>query len=556
MVALKTMGSVSLSDSSGFTTLMISADAPPSWPQYFGVAAKVNGGNPAEIDLDVVYAPPGGAIGVGGAVVLERFVGLSLNAVDANYILTVLKGSKLVKVPSGFTPPAAAPAAIASAPTMLTNSGAVNLQDASSSTYLQLAAGNPLTWPPLFGVVAQGRLDKPEIFNLLLVYAPQSGGQGVTPPAIAEQFNDLSLANIGTAIASASELITVKTFEEGPNPSLSAAALMNFDASEAVPSIGLKGTLDGTTVRWTVAPDLLGDGPDDTQFVMEVETDGSAHLRAGDGRNGKMPEPGTMFSAIYRIGNGTDGNVGANSLQRIAAGALAGSMISACTNPMPAVGGIDPETNAQISRRAPQAFMTQERAVTMQDYVSVTEQNPQIEDAAAVARWTGSWYTVFITAEPKGNGALTKPVLRSLYKKANQYRLAGQDVYIEPPQYVPLTIELAVCVEAGYFRRDVEKALLQVLGSGTLPKGEPAFFARQNFVLGQAVYLSPIYRAARSVAGVQTVTAKVFETQGEKTDVYLQQGYIPMNAFQVARMENDRSLPNHGQLKLTMQGGR
>ena len=192
----------------------------------------------------------------------------------------------------------------------------------------------------------------------------------------------------------------------------------------------------------------------------------------------------------------------------------------------------------------------------MQDYVNVTEQNPQIEDAAAVARWTGSWYTIFITAEPLGNANLTKPVLRSLYKTVNSYRLAGQDIYIEPPQYVSLKIVLAICVDPGYFRLDVEKALLQALGSGTLANGQPAYFAAQNFELGQTVYLSPIYEAARAVTGVQTVVAKVFEPQGQNTSVYLNQGYIPMNAFQVARLANDPSLPNHGQLKFKMQGGR
>jgi hypothetical protein len=200
--------------------------------------------------------------------------------------------------------------------------------------------------------------------------------------------------------------------------------------------------------------------------------------------------------------------------------------------------------------------MTQERAVTIPDYVSVTEQNPQIEDAAAVGRWTGSWYTMFITAEPVGNGKLTKPVLRSLYKKVNSYRLAGQDIYIHPPEYVSLKIVLAICVDPDYFQSDVEKALLQALGCGVLPDGQLAYFAPQNFRLGQTVYLSPMYKAARAVAGVQTVAAKVFAPQGDSTKAYLQQGYIPMGAFQVARMDNDPSLPDHGQLTLTMQGGR
>jgi len=74
-----------------------------------------------------------------------------------------------------------------------------------------------------------------------------------------------------------------------------------------------------------------------------------------------------------------------------------------------------------------------------------------------------------------------------------------------------LNLAFTICVDPDYFQRDVQQALLQALGSGTLPNGQPALFAPQNFELGQTVYLSPIYAAARAVAGVQTVTATVFE---------------------------------------------
>jgi hypothetical protein len=74
--------------------------------------------------------------------------------------------------------------------------------------------------------------------------------------------------------------------------------------------------------------------------------------------------------------------------------------------------------------------------------------------------------------------------------------------------------------------------------------------------LGQPVYLSPLYAAARTVPGVTRVTATVFEPQGQNTPLYIRQGYIPMGAFQVARLDNDPSLPGNGILNLTMEGGR
>jgi hypothetical protein len=555
-VSLATNSPVSINDSNGLTALLVGAKNPLDWPQYFGIVAAQNSLNPAEVDVQIVFAPPGGAPGVGAAPILEQYTGLSFNPADANYVATALAASNFVTVPATYSPPLTPPTGYWPNPFNLPLSGTLTLDDTSSQPFLEVAATNPLNWPPLFAVLAQAQILTPDVFNLLLLYSPLPPGIGVTLPVIMEQFNNLTLANITAQTSAASTLITVESFDDEPSPSLSAYDLMNFDASAAGPVISLSGKLDGESLAWTVAPDLLADGPDDRQFVMEIDTDGTAYLRFGDGTNGMMPAEGTVFTAKYRIGNGTAGNVGANSLVNVSAGPLADSMIANCTNPLPASGGIDPETNAQICRRAPQAFMTQERAITMQDYVNVTELNPQIEDAAAVARWTGSWYTIFITAEPLNNGPLTKPVLRSLYKSVNAYRLAGQDVYIEAPQYVSLEIKLAVCVDPGYFQSDVEQALLTALGSGTLAGGAPAYFAAQNFVLGQTVYLSPLYAAARAVAGVQTVQAKVFEPQGQSTSVYLNQGYIPMGAFQVARMANDPSLPDHGQLTLCMQGGR
>ena len=85
-----------------------------------------------------------------------------------------------------------------------------------------------------------------------------------------------------------------------------------------------------------------------------------------------------------------------------------------------------------------------------------------------------------------------------------------------------------MCVDPNYFQSDVELSLRTVLGSGTLPDGQPAFFAPGRFVLGQTVYLSPIYRVARSVAGVLTVTAEEFQPQGTNTKAYLHRGAIPI----------------------------
>jgi hypothetical protein len=497
----------------------------------------------------VVFNPPGAT----APVVLETFANL---ASPAEAIDQISAQSELIVASAAA---AALPAKVAAAPTMLLNVGTVNLLDEDSGLpYLSVQPTNTATWAPLFAVLTQGNLAKPTEFNVLLLYdSPFGAVGGVQLPAVLTQYSNVSLATVEAEFAATPSLLRVVTFEEQPNPALSAYDLMNYDPASAVPAITLASDLKGATATWTAVPDLLADGPTDTNFVVEIESDGTATLRFGDATNGMMPASNTAFTATYRIGNGTAGNLGAESLLRFAGD----PRIVGCTNPLPATGGVDPETTAQIQRRAPQAFLTQERAVTMPDYVNVTEGYPQIADAAATLRWTGSWYTVFDAAEPVGGGALNKATLKSLTKYVNQYRLAGQDLKLEGPDYVSLTIALTVCVDPAYFQAQVQQALQQVLGAGTQPNGQPGVFAPANFQLGQSVYLSPIYTAARSVAGVTTVTATVFQPQNvplttPPTQVYLAQGEIPMGPFQLARLANDPSLPANGQLTLNLQGGK
>src|SRR6185503_10576341 len=53
---------------------------------------------------------------------------------------------------------------------------------------------------------------------------------------------------------------------------------------------------------WIAQPDLLASSSGDQHFVAEVDDDGRAHLRFGDGELGRRPAPGMNFKAVYRAG--------------------------------------------------------------------------------------------------------------------------------------------------------------------------------------------------------------------------------------------------------------
>jgi hypothetical protein len=574
VVLLGGTGSANLTDSNGLVCLTVQAASPANWPQLFGVLVKQNRTAPANFDLSVVYRPLGGGNSSAPLVTLESFTNLSLKPADPNYVaLQINTLSRLIRVPSNYVPPATAPSSYPTTPAMLPNSGTVNLQALGSPplTYLTLQTTPPTAWPQALGVLVResqqslANLQVQPEFDLAVVYFPPSGGVGVTLPVTLEQFNALSRLNISSEFNS--RLVTVNSFTGSPDLGLAASNLVNFDPSEAVPEITLQGTLHGMTNQWSPVQDLLEATQLDRVFVVEVESDGTASLRfatppdpgvTSEVTNGMVPESGTNFVATYRIGNGAAGNVGAESLVYLAA---VDARIQSCTNPLPATGGIDPETNDQIRRRAPQAFLSQDpsalqRSVTMADYQALAETNPQVDQAVASLRWTGSWYSVFIAVQPKGGGNLTSSLQNSLEKNVNRYRFAGQDLQLESPEYVSLQIELMVCVDPSYFQSDVEHTLLQVLGDQILPNGKKGLFYPDNFTFGQTVFLSPVYAAARSVPGVASVTATRFQPQGVNSNQYLVTGQIQLGSLQVARLDNDPSFPDHGQLTLIMQGGK
>jgi predicted phage baseplate assembly protein len=308
----------------------------------------------------------------------------------------------------------------------------------------------------------------------------------------------------------------------------------------------------GEGETWSPQFDLLGSDRFATEFVVELESDGIAHLRFGDDERGRRPEEGSQFDAAYRVGNGRAGNLGAETITRVVA---AFSGVHRVRNPLAATGGVDPEPLERLRLDAPEAFRTQERAVTEADYAEVTGRHDDVQRAAAAFRWTGSWYTTFITVDRTGGVPFDSGFERDLGTFLDRYRMAGHDIELEPPVSVPLDLLLQVCVKPGYFRTDVQLALLEQFSNRVLPGGVRGFFHPDNFTFGQPVYLSQIFEVAMAVAGVEWVQAERFQRFGKAPAQELEHEVLTPAAREVAVLDNDPNFPENGRLELAMKGG-
>jgi hypothetical protein len=338
----------------------------------------------------------------------------------------------------------------------------------------------------------------------------------------------------------------------------SAASALRWDLRRALPAIQV--TSDGSE-GWTPERELLDSRAADRHFVVEVEDDGSATLRFGDGEHGMRPEIASTFTARYRVGNGSGGNVGAEVLAHLVDDGVSGispQAVLAVRNPLPARGGTEPERSEEVRQKAPYAFRTQERAVTLEDYAEAALRHPGLQRAAARFRWTGSWRTVFVTLDPLGSDtADPDPALKSkLRDHLERFRLAGYDLEVDDPRYVSLEIELQVCVKPGYLGADVERALLEVFSNRVLADGRQGLFHPDRFSFGEPVYLSPLTEAALAVEGVDSVRFLTFRRQGQADQgKALKDGRILLNRLEIARLDNDPNFPEHGTFRAIPLGG-
>jgi hypothetical protein len=397
-----------------------------------------------------------------------------------------------------------------------------------------------------------------------------------------------------------------------------AVQMLDQDPRRAMPWIFLTSAVvgtkdDGSGPRWTSVSDLLESGATDRNFVVEIDNAGIAHLRFGDGEMGAVPSAGTVLTAHYRVGNGTTGNVGAETISSLvyrSEDAGGGTIIP--RNPLSAKGGTDSEPIEAVKQFAPSAFRRElERAITEDDYATLAADNarrllerrtpkvdgenapatplprqaqeeeagdelPELKDVClrpfrklqgvrAKLRWTGSWNEVFVAVDPLGSEDVPKELLDEILVYLDPYRRVGHDVAIGTPTFVGLDIGLKVCVLPDFLRAHVEAALLDVLSSRVLANGTKGIFHPDNLTFGDGVYASRIVGAAQAVQGVQNCTLirlKRYLIGEPRPDGASLPGDLPpggklaLGPFEIARLDEDPSFPEHGRLTLQMGGGR
>jgi hypothetical protein len=277
------------------------------------------------------------------------------------------------------------------------------------------------------------------------------------------------------------------------------------------------GRVTAVWVPWSATTSLGPAGTLDRVYVLDHA---QGRFLFGGGGHGRALPGGrdNVRLRSYRTCEGTVGNVGANTLDKL----LSAVAVSEVTNPEPATGGADVEPLAAALRRGPALLRHRRLSLTERDVEAIAvESSPAVVRARAVGAQDrygrpapGAVRVVVVprdaSRQPQPGPALLAVVRNAIV--AASPAVAARRVTVEGPSYLPVGVSVTVIPryadEAGTVRETVVKALedfLHPLGGG--PGGD-------GWDLGAAAHLSDVARVLESVPGVDAVTDLVLTRDG------------------------------------------
>jgi predicted phage baseplate assembly protein len=276
---------------------------------------------------------------------------------------------------------------------------------------------------------------------------------------------------------------------------------------------------------WTLQESLAFSREGQRDFAIEIDELDRATILFGDGKFGAIPPANLEIRATYRVGGGTQGNVGAGSIGTLVDALQLALLGAKVTNPLPATGGADRESIGHAVSHAPRVFRSLKRAVTAQDYEALAL---DFKGVGKVRAEHTNWNTVTLFVAPQGGGQVSDVLRANLLAYFEDKRPVSTTVEIADVDYVDIFVTAIVGVRPFY---DVDAVHEAVRGAvGTL-------LAFDNVDFGRPIFLSKFYEAIEALSGVAFVTIIEFR-RADAADLVQREGRIELSSNEIARIPN------------------
>lgn len=260
-------------------------------------------------------------------------------------------------------------------------------------------------------------------------------------------------------------------------------------------------------VLWHEIDSLVGLGRNDRKFITITDEQSKTKVIFGNGREGARPPTGVEnIKAVYRSGIGKAGNVKAGQISLLATKPLG---LKGVTNPIPASGGSDPETNDQARRNAPLAVTDLDRLVSIRDYEDFALNFAGIGKASAARLPDGLREVIHVSIAGvddipiREDSDLFKNLLIALHRASGD---PNQPLVLDLCERMLLMISANVRLDPDYVWSSVEPKIRESLLN---------MFDFEHRESGQDVVLSEVISAIQRVPGVVFVDVDFLDSISE-----------------------------------------
>ncbi len=261
--------------------------------------------------------------------------------------------------------------------------------------------------------------------------------------------------------------------------------------------------------------------------------------------------PSGSFNISYLVGGGITSNVPANDLTIIntagvyfknttppfplAVDTVLNSIVS--TNPFPSIGGRNGDTVDEIRQNALNAYSTQLRAVTKDDYIIRTlslpanygniakayisqDFNKSIQQTVALTSPNNPLALDLYVLSYNSNKQLTQAsntLKNNLITYLNQYRMVTDAINIKDAFYINIGVNFDITTLSGFSNKDVLAACISSLQN---------YFNIDKWQINQPIILSDIQSELLQIRGVKSIVKlEITNKQDNTGTTYSQYGY-------------------------------
>lgn len=238
---------------------------------------------------------------------------------------------------------------------------------------------------------------------------------------------------------------------------------------------------------------------------------------------GEIPEIGTWLHVRYRSGGGLQTNAAMGTINTVSSKRVSnipgGPSLPAATlsqvigsltvtNPIPAIGGADFETIDEIKQNARKNFSSQDRCVTVDDYIAKVVQMPASY---------GSVFRAYASADPKSmntaiyiltrdeNGKLKNTgndqIKMNVASWLQKYKVLNDFVVLYDGRIVNVGVNFAVQVQKEYNKKEIILNCIEALKN---------YFDITKWQMNSTIYLGDVTDLLMSQVGVVNVSSLEF----------------------------------------------